>query len=137
MATIKYLGCFFQKQQLYEKIADLDRTPLHRAIPYPHMTCVYRPEEIPEALFGTPVTVRVTGYGCDGENEALRVQFEELPKALRALAENIPVPHITLSVSEFGKSVNSGRLAFEPVEPFLLKGIFGGFDEETGAPVLD
>lgn len=125
MNKIKYIGCFFDREQLQEALKPLERTPLQRPIAQPHITVVYRPREIPVALFGLKVTAKVTGYGCDGENEALQVELIDPPQGLRQLVEKIPVPHITLSVSADGEPVNSSRLDFQRVAPFFLEGVFG------------
>lgn len=126
---VKYIGCFFDPAELEEKLQALERKPLFRAIPAPHITFVYRPEAIPAELFGLPVKVEAVGYGNDGENEALQVAFAELPEALRPLGDSIPVPHITLSVAENGESVNSGFLTFKPIVPFMLTATFGAMHD--------
>ena len=129
MKAIKYIGCFFEPAQLQEKLTGYERTPLFRTISAPHITFAYRPEAVDTALFGIPVTVEAVGYGNDGENEALQVVFRELPGELKNLADHIAVPHITLSVSEQGQSVNSRYLPFLPIAPFTLTGVFGAMDE--------
>lgn len=129
MADMKYIGCFCDYQELCDLLAEYDRQVLFRTIRHPHVTFAYRPTAWPEELFGTPVTVRAVGYGCDGENEALQIEFAELPEALREWATAIAVPHITLSVAKTGRSVNSGSLDFTPIAPFEIKCVFGGMDE--------
>ena len=131
METILYIGCFLDFQELHRLLKSYDRQVLYRTITHPHITFSYRPEEIPWELFGTPMTIRCVGYACDGENEALQVEFEDLSPDLRKLADRIAVPHITLSVSANGRSVNSGKLHFQPIEPFVIKGFFGGMDESS------
>lgn len=127
---IKYIGCFFDYPALQASLERLPRQPLSRPVRAPHVTFAYRPHTIPTEAFGLPVTVMVTGYGCDGRNEALSVRFVGLPEILAPLAAQIPVPHITLSVCDTGKAVDSAHLTFAPVEPFLLTGLFGGMDED-------
>ena len=47
---------------------------------------------------------------------------------LRELFNAIPIPHITLSVSEEGKPVNTANLEFHSIgNPATVTGIFGGF----------
>lgn len=128
MKQIEYVGCFFDPQQM-QHIPVADRSgPLYRSIAAPHVTFSYLPQEVPVALFGTPIAVKAVGYGCDGQNEAIKVEFVDLPQALRKLAAQIPVPHITLSVAELALPFNSRHLDFRPIEPFLLQGCFGGVD---------
>lgn len=128
MKPIEYIGCFFDAKLVQQFPAEKREGPLFRVIGAPHVTLVYEPTEVPTALFGTKVSVKVIGYGCDGKNEALRVEFADLPQELMSLAANVSVPHITLSVAADGKPVESRFLTFGPVEPFFLEGVFGGMD---------
>lgn len=128
MENVKYTGCFFDPAVLAEKLLPYPRKPLQRPIEAPHITFAYRPVSAPVRLFGLPVTVQVCGYGCDEENEALLVKFVELPPQLAESAAEIALPHITLSVSETGEPVNSRRLTYRPITPFLLEGTFGAMD---------
>ena len=128
MGKILYIGCFFDPEKLEKALAGCQRTPLSQKIEVPHVTFAFRPETVPAELFGTAVTVRAVGYGNDGANEALAVEFLAVPEGLEALASRIPVPHITLSVSKTGKPVNSRYLTFTPMEPITLTGRFGGME---------
>lgn len=130
MNKIKYIGCFLE-QSLVLKYAEQQNTDrLYRVIEHPHVTFAYEPEMIPYELFGLSVTVRVTSYGNDGENEAFGVEFENLPKELLELAMLIEIPHITISISKNSKPVNSKYIKFNPIEPFCIQGVFGGKDHE-------
>lgn len=126
MEKMKYVGCFLDKDEITELAGAHRPLGLARPVAHPHVTFLYRPEETPYDQFGAPVTLRVVGYGRDEENEAFAVTFEELPAGLADLANEIRCPHITISVSETGKAVNSGNLEFHPIPPFTLRGIFGG-----------
>lgn len=128
MDNVKYFGCFFNADDL--KKQNYEAKPLFRIIEVPHITLKYRPNEVPQDLIGLSVTVRVVGYGNNGENEALGVEFLEIPNGLSVIANEIAVPHITLSVAEGGQSVNSKYLSFEPIEPFEITGIIGVMDED-------
>lgn len=132
MEEIRYIGCFFTPEDVEAAMLTQPRQRLYRTIAHPHVTFAYRPESVPAELFGLSVTVKAVGCGNDGENEALLVEFAELPPALKPLADEIPVPHITLSVSEDGQPVNSRYLDFRPIAPFFLTGVFGGMDEADG-----
>ena len=127
--TIKYTGCFFDPQLLDRHLESCDRKQLRKTIANPHVTFSYRPREVPAMLFGQKVTVKATGYACDGENEALLVEFVNLPEILKVYTEEIAIPHITLSISESAKAVNSYKLDFKPIRPFTLDGVFGCMDE--------
>ncbi len=123
----KYIGCFLDFDMLHASIAQLPQKRLFRVIAQPHVTFAYKPETVDTSLFGQSLTLTVTGYGNDGENEGLRVQVQTENEKLQAMADAIAVPHITLSVSETGKPVNTAKLNFSPIEAFGLTGVFGGF----------
>ena len=128
MNQIEYIGCFFEPEALLQFSETVRKGPLYRSITFPHVTLSYNPKNIPLHLFGEKITVKVISYGCDEINEALLVEFVDLPPELLAITEEIPVPHITLSVAKDGKPVDSRFLEFTPIKPFLLEGIFGGLD---------
>ena len=128
MRKIEYIGCFFSQEAVLEKAAQQCEDRLYRSIINPHVTFAYHPDTIPYEAFGSPITVTVVSYGRDDENEAFGVVFGDLPEMLQLLAENIRVPHITVSVSRSGKPVNSKYIRYEPIEPFTLQGVFGGLD---------
>ena len=122
-----YIGCFFDFDRLQSAVAPISARRLSRPVKTPHVTFVYRPRQVDPALFGQEVTVQVTGYGNDGRNEGLQVKVLSQDPVLRRLADQIPVPHITLSVSQEGRAVDTAGLAFLPVTPFQLTGRFGGY----------
>lgn len=124
-----YIGCFLDPRELLSATREYAHRHLARIISAPHVTFQYQPEEVDEALFGQPVEITVLGYGNDGENEGLLVQLTSPSPAVQAMAEAIPVPHITISVSETGKPVNTGGLSFREIPPFRLTGVFGGYQE--------
>ena len=68
----------------------------------------------------------VVGYGNDGLNEGLLVDWKDGDAELRELFDQIKVPHITLSRGEYSESLNTRYLEFKPVEPFVIEGVFGG-----------
>ena len=123
----RYIGCFVDPEELARKVEPLGRQRLGRVIANPHVTFRYQPETVDRSLFGRKITVIAVGYGCDGENEGLKVQLRIDDPALAKLAERIAVPHITLSVSLDGESVNTRYLDFSPVEAFELTAVFGGY----------
>ena len=124
----RYIGCFVDPGELARKVEPLGKPRLSRVIAAPHVTFRYQPKTVDRSLFGQKVLVTVVGYGCDGENEGLKVQMRIDDPRLAELAEGVAVPHITLSVSRRGKPVNSSRLRFSPVTPFVIEGVFGGLD---------
>ena len=96
----------------------------------PHVTLSYMPNDAHEGLFGKTQRILVTGYANDGRNEGVSVEFvgEPTDADFAGMAQGVAVPHITLSVSSDGKSVDTGSLDFEPLdEPFELTGTYGGY----------
>ena len=124
-----YIGCFLDPQDLLSATGEYAHRHLARIIPSPHVTFQYQPEAVDETLFGQPVEITAVGYGNDGKNEGLLVRLTAPSPAVQAMSEAIPVPHITISVSESGKPVNTGSLTFREIPPFRLTGVFGGYQE--------
>ena len=124
---------------------------LNNPICYPHVTVAYKPEVTHEELYGTEISIIVKGYGNDGINEGYLVEFvpyfattkgDKFSK-LCELLSNIEIPHITISISDEGKPVNTSKLKFEKLpmdKQFVLDGEFGAFVEEEysdGTKVTD
>lgn len=130
MSYFEYIGCFFDRDELFRKVAHIRRDPLPNEKQSPHITFVYAPEHVPVELFGQTVSVMVTGYGNDGHNEGLQVTLKGDHPAINEMIARIPVPHITLAVSDDGQAVNTRYIPFAPIEPFELVGYFGGHLEE-------
>lgn len=127
---IIYTGIFFDAAEVEAKTNKvLTRNKLTKAIPNPHVTVKFRPKKVNDALFGIPVKVTVVGYASDGENEGVAVQISEegLPQEFVELLREIPRPHITLSISNTGISVNTARLDFKPCQQFTLTGKYQPF----------
>ena len=99
---------------------------LDKVIGWQHVTYGFK-TEYPEDIHGKPVDVKVVGYGNDGQNEAYLVM---LPKWTKDIYSGSDVKHITLSVAHGAKPVDSCKLTFEPLEPFILEGVFGYFDKD-------
>lgn len=122
-----YTGCFIPNNTLLSSLSGLNRVPLARQIQNPHVTFSYKPQSVDTALFGEPINIRVVAYGNDGNNEGLRVEVFSDNPAIMNMIQQISVPHITLSVRESGKPVNTASLAFRPIEPFTLQGRYGTY----------
>ena len=122
----EYIGCFVPLQGLLSTISSLDRKPLARAILQTHVTFQYMPIQVCEDLFGERIEVTITGYGSDNENEGLLVQCRADHPVLQEMIRQIPVPHITLSVSENGQAVNTRYLRFHSIPYLQCVGTFGG-----------
>lgn len=130
MQKVVYTGVFVDSKDLTHKLSmhGVKRTKLWREIPNTHVTFQYRPETVDESLFGSPVDIRVVGYGVNSQNEGLLVEVICANKEVQKLCEQVAVPHITLSVSEDGKPVNTRYVDFVRIEnPFVIQGVYNAF----------
>lgn len=115
---IYYFGVFFDPEDLPIK------GKLKNVICNPHITFEFLPEQVPSNLLGEKVTVTVIGYGNDGQNEGLTVK---LPHYVEDYYKNNATPHITLSIAEGAKAVNTKNLVFTEIRPVTITGQFGIF----------
>lgn len=112
--------------------APLDST-LSKDIEFKHVTTQFRPPICHQNLYGKTARFVITGYGNDGDNEGVSVSLTTAEDAeLAELFNSIAIPHITLSVSEKGKPVNTAKLEFADSDSNLIgsivEGTFGGFN---------
>lgn len=129
---IKYVGFFVDRFALDDILQQIrGDNGLCRSIQCPHITTEYRPVEINPNLFGSSVSVVIDGYGKNETNEGFRVCLQSDDPSVQAeidkIAQKGSIPHITTSVSEDGKPVNTRYLDFESIEPVVIEGTFGGF----------
>lgn len=133
-----YAGIFFDKNEI-EKITP---NKLEKEIQFPHITFKFRPnieeQEIFKTLVNEEVDVYIYNFKMDEENAGFYVaKIETNNKTIQDLFFEIPCPHITTSVSENGKPVNTYKLfdkdcAVEKEIFHVIKGKFGYF--ENGKP---
>ena len=129
MSNYIYTGVFFDYNELQALVDKITQTRLFRSINNPHVTFAFRPSRINPALLGQKAEFEIIGYACDGKNQGLQVTMRvsgstELYQEFR-LIEN---PHITVSVSEDGKPVDTGKMTFiRTLEPLTITGRYGGF----------
>lgn len=127
-AEVEYTGVFFERETLSDLISqNIGEGRLHQVVLHPHVTFQYMPQTIREELFGELVEFRVVGYGNDGLNEGLLVEWLSGSALVKKLFKDVPIPHITISYAEHGSAVNTRYLDFKPITPFVISGIFGGF----------
>ena len=131
-----YTGWFVQAEELYRIMKEKKTNRLEKEIEYPHITLFFRPEWVDSELFGSKADITVIGYGNDGENEGLLVELKTEEETLQRAFDELQVPHITVSIGEEAKAVNTRNLKFCTIEPFCLKGVFGGMTPE-GVPVFE
>ena len=126
----KYVGCFFEAEELYEKTKLIRESPLPMAVEYPHITFQYRPESVDRELFGQKLQVEIVGYGNNGINEGLYVRVASSNSKLQAMVNKIEVPHITLALGEGGEAVNTRELEFAEIPSIIITGEYGGCTED-------
>ena len=125
-----YTGILFNGEDEYR----LRRigSPLDKPIEHLHVTVQYKPKNPHRHLFGEKVSVQVIGYNKSQKNEGLQVRVRALGNPeLQELLDQIPLPHITLSIAHNAKAVDTRYLPFEPIEPIELMGTFGALVEEV------
>ena len=85
-------------------------------------------KKLNEQLLGGYYDFKIIGYANDGQNEGVLI---ELPEELKQFYHNENPPHITVSLADGAKAVNTGKLNFElfPV-PFNVKVQFGEFTNQ-------
>lgn len=131
-AEFTYIGCFFDHDEAEKLRAHRAGKALDKQIASLHITFEYGPEDMRTRLFGKEVTVRVVGYGNNGKNEGYLVEISSGDEEVKALADKIALPHITLSRALDASSVDTKDLDFAEIEPFSVTGRFGGYSEEIG-----
>jgi len=127
-----YIGIFVDYDTLQKFVNDnITKDKLSRVIDKPHVTFAFRPKEYNPDLIGKLVMLKVVGYACDGKNQGLQIEMDNtsIPEIL-AEFKKIKNPHITLSTSEDGKPVDTGKMKFEPIDnPFYIMGTYDGFSK--------
>mgnify|MGYP007092188125 CR=1 FL=1 len=116
MNNVIYEG-FFVTEKLNSK--------LKKDIKDKHITTEFRPEITHEHLIGLHAKFEVVGYGINDDNEGYKVRLISCDnKELVDLYRKIDIPHITLSVSETGKPVNTRYLDFHETDSFVIDTVF-------------
>lgn len=124
-----YCGCFIPLDDVRRAIKHIQYDRLDIEIQNPHITLQYKPKDYHEEFLGIPIQVTVIGYGRDCDNEGLLVRTHSDVEELNHLFHTIKNPHITLSKSQHGASINTAYLDFQPCEPFFLEGVYGIFTD--------
>lgn len=127
MRKYYYIGCFYSLDELLGKIKYTRKNPLQNLVWHVHSTFQFKPQEVNERLFGEKIIAKVIGYGNNGKNEGLLVELQAENEELQKMISEITVPHITIAVSKGARAVDTKNLDFQPIEPFYITGVFGGF----------
>lgn len=133
---ILYEGIFFDEETI-ELIHSLDNNKLERVYGDLHCTFKFMPkaDEIFNDIVGKPFELLIVGYGNDGKNSGFQVALpDELLRYYKNIdkkTKKIVVPHITVSLSENGKAVDTGKLEFKRLsKPIKITGKFGFYLKE-------
>lgn len=122
---IHYAGLFFEGES-EKKIQELERNKLDKIHDKLHCTFKYEPvdENMFDELVGKEFNIYLIGYGSNEENSGFQIL---LPEELRKYYINQNgLAHITASINEDGKAVNTSKLKFEPLDkPIKVTGRFG------------
>ncbi len=130
---VEYTGVFLDRAPFYALVSEkVGVNRLHQDVLRPHVTFQYMPQIVQEELFGEKAEFKAVGYGNDGLNEGLLVEWLSGSPQVKRLFDEIPIPHITLSYAEHGSAVNTRYLDFKPIVPFSVGGVFGGFVRNGG-----
>lgn len=120
---IHYEGFFITEELPHTLARDIEKK---------HITTEYKPAKTNDGLYGITADFEIIGYGNDGMNEGYKVRLvkiyaqDDQAELLRALYNQIAVPHITLSLAEGAKAVNTRYLDFKPTESRVVSGVFRG-----------
>lgn len=129
-----YYGIFFRYEDVQELAGRLfPGQRLAVDITAPHVTFAFR-QAMSEAFtrrLGEACQVCVVGYANDGRNEGFQVVLSD---ALLSMCHGAATPHITISVAEDGKPIDTGALRFRPIEgagdPVMLQGRLGYYGQD-------
>lgn len=126
MGKYEYVGCFFDYDELFEKVKNIRKNPLKNTKTKPHITFKYAPIDVFPELFGEELEVEIIGYGNDGDNEGVCVIATSKNNVLTQMIQDIQIPHITLAVSDNGLAVNTKNLVFHSIIPIKITGKYDG-----------
>lgn len=140
---VVYQAIFINPEDV-TKLIERQGEKLPREVKDMHCTFKYQPSEIEikkfSELLGKDIILKVVGYCSDGKNSGYEIEL--LPEQELAYSnvhsinqeQLVPrvektTPHITVSMEEGAKAVDTGRLQFsrEGFEPFVIHGKAGFF----------
>lgn len=141
MKRVSYQAIFLDEESI-KKLLEMQGEKLPKKPKYMHCTFKFNPtdkeiEDFSKALLGKKVNLKVIGYGSNGKNSGFEIALEPEQEAVYTNSHTVnekgipeierTVPHITVSMSEDAKAVDTGFLNFKPIkEPFEISGK-GGF----------
>lgn len=135
---IAYIGCFIDQTELLGEMLKYNQSSQHLAhlIDYPHVTLAYAPDNCYKELFGEKVKIEVYSYGNDKRNEGLGVRVKTNNIIIAKMVNCVKAPHITVSIADGARPVDTSDLKFVEIKPFELTGLFGGFELRNKKPIV-
>lgn len=120
MAKMIYWGLFFPTTTTDNSLSNV--------VKFQHITFGFKvkPPVGLNGRWGRIAETTIIGYGNDGENEGYKIELHGWKKFYRSNA----TPHITISVSENGKPVNTGKIKFDKCEEIDYTGRWGWFGSD-------
>ena len=130
-----YTGIFFTKE-----LFNFVDSKLEKEIAFPHITFKFKPNKEEQELFTKliveKVKVHIYNFKQNSDNAGFFVDYIITEnKELQECFDNILAPHITTSVSEKGKPVNTSKLlnqkdcSVDNDKDFFIEGVFGYFNK--------
>lgn len=127
--AIELIGAFICGEEDIAKLKNAEyRTPLENSVDTLYVTFQNEPEIVDRSLFGKPVDMKITGYGCNGRNEGFLVELYPEDVALKEKAEPIPTPVIAMSYYD-SEPKKTRMMPFYTVDQFTVSGIFGAIED--------
>lgn len=127
MSQVIYQGIFFND----EAIITMANNPLSNVVKNMHITFSFKPTVLfPKEVVGQRFDIKVIGEGCDGQNHGFLV---EIPEELKRYYKGSKQPHITVSLADGAKAVNTSNIEFKTIEPFTISGRVGFYTKDKVA----
>ena len=147
MEIISYQGIFLDKESI-KKLVEMQEEKLTNVVMEMHCTFKYRPEKKETESFlnklgNKAIFLKIVGYASDGKNSGFEVELTDEQREVyfntHIIDDNtnkteMTIPHITVSLSDNAKAVNTRNLKFKRLkEPFYISGRAGVciVDKET------
>jgi hypothetical protein len=119
MDNVLYWGIFFDETQFFTH----ERTGiLENEIKDKHVTCGFKKGFPLSHRNGDKVSVKIIGYGSDGQNEGFQVEI--LDDEVNSHYQGAEKKHITMSLGPSGKAVKTADLKFNSIQDgAILNGV--------------
>ena len=149
MGKVVYQAIFLDEEST-KKVLEMQGEKLPKVAKDIHCTFKFNPSDkeisdFSDAVVGKEIKLRIVGYCSDGKNSGFEVELTPELEAVYTNSHTViegnfekvkrTIPHITVSMAEDAKAVDTGFLDFQPIdEPFEVTGKGGFFvsDRDKG-----